>query len=119
AEIARKRATNLLVVGMRIAVEQSSKREDLARRAVAALERVVRDERLLDGIECVSLRQSLDGRHGASLTFHRQREAAVDRLAVEQYRAGATISHLTAGLRPGQPQVLAQSVEQRPPGFNL
>ena len=43
----------------------------------------------------------------------REREAGVDAAAVEQDRAGAALAVVAALLRAGQPEVLAQQVQQR------
>ena len=50
---------------------------------------------------------------------HRELAARVDRLAVEQHRAGAALAAVAADLRAGQPGVIAQHLGQRPAILDL
>ena len=75
---------------------------DLARRAVAALEGVVVDERLLQRVQRVPLGQPFDRRHLRAVLHDRQGQARVDAPAVHQDRAGAALPVVAALFRPGQ-----------------
>ncbi len=62
--------------GLRLAFgDQASRRADLARRAVAALERVVVDERLLQRMQRAVRRQALDRGDAGAVLHDRQRQA--------------------------------------------
>ena len=89
------------------------RRADLPRRAVAALEAVMLDERLLQRVQAVAVRQALDRGDLAALVLHRQRQAGVDALAVDQHRAGAAGALVAALLGAGEAEVVAQQVEER------
>ena len=83
--------------------QQADGRHDLARRAVAALERVVPDERLLHRMQRPSLARPsivvISGRRSAPPASGRQHAPAVD-----QHRARAARALVAALLRPGQPE---------------
>src|SRR6185437_9267300 len=99
--------------GMRRGAEQSGRREDLARRAEAALERVVLDERGLDPVERIAAGEALDGRDAAPVAGGGEREAGVDRRFVEENGAGAALAAAADELRAGELQPFAQRDEQR------
>ena len=98
----------------RLRAQQALGRHDLSRRAVAALERVLVGERLLDRPQLLAAHQALDGRDLVALGLERERQAGVARHAVDQHRAGAALAALAAGLGAGQAEPLAEDVEQRP-----
>ena len=79
-------------------------RAELSRRAVAALERVVVDERLLQRVQLVAARQPFDRRDLRAVVRDRQREAGVHPPAVEQHRARAALAVVAAllGARSGR-----------------
>ena len=56
--------------------------------------------------------QALDRPDDPALDLADRHEAGVDDLAVEEDRAGAALPFPAALLRPGEPEVLAQDVEQ-------
>ena len=93
--------------------EHPDRRAQLAGRAVAALERVVLDERLLQRMQLVVVREPLDGRHLGAIVRDREREACVRPAPVDQHGAGAALAVIAALLRAREAQVLAQQVEQR------
>src|SRR2546421_11783906 len=82
---------------------------DLAGGAVAALERVLVDERPLQRMQFVVIPrgQPLDGGDVGTLQAHRQCEARVDPLTVDQNRAGPAGPGIAALLGSGQTQVFA------------
>ena len=84
-------------------------------RADAALRAAARDERALHGVQHVAAREPLDRRDRAAVALARRDEARVDDLAVEHHRARAALAFAAALLRAGEPQVLAQHVEQALP----
>src|SRR5581483_7093055 len=94
-------------------VEHTERRADLARRAVAALNRVVLDERLLQRMQLSVPREPLDRRDLGVLAGDRENEAAVHPATVEQHGARAALAVIAALLRPREAEVLAQRVEER------
>src|SRR5262249_59961032 len=81
-------------------------------RADPALRTAARDQLALHRVEQLAARQALDGGHPAAVALAGGDQARVDRLAVEQHGARAALALATALLGAGQPQVLAQDVEQ-------
>ena len=93
--------------------DAADRRDDLPRRAVAALECVLIDEGLLHRVQRAPLLgKPLDCRHRAT---HRDGEgqAAEDARAVDQHRASSALAVVAALLRPGEAEMLAQRIEQR------
>src|SRR5437016_756901 len=89
------------------------RREDLARRAIAALECVVVDEGLLHRMQrSIAGCEALDRADGAALRRRREHEAGDHPPPIEQNRAGAALAVVAALLGAGQPEVLAQRIEQ-------
>ena len=82
--------------------EHADRRADLARRAVAALEAVVLDERRLQRVQVVRRAQPLDGDDLVALVHDRERQAGVDAPAVDQHRAGAALAVVAALLGAGE-----------------
>ncbi len=102
-----------LVVGLRPAFGQQARgRADLARRAVAALECVVVDERLLQRMQRAVHRQAFDGGDLGAILHDGEREARIDAPAVDQDRAGAALPVVAALLGAGQVEMVAQRIEQ-------
>src|SRR5437016_856888 len=86
---------------------------DLPRRAITALERIALDERRLERMEFVALRETLDRRDLAAFDERGERQAGLHALAVHADRAGAALPEAAALLRARQMQMLAQRIEQR------
>ena len=99
-------------------LEHARRRAELARRAVAALERVVLDERRLQRVQgAVRAGQPLDGRDLRAVV--RRRPAPGRRSRGGRRAARCTTPHCPWSqpfLAPIEPEVLAQRVEQRRPG---
>jgi hypothetical protein len=93
--------------------EQPHRGQDLPGRAVAALQRVVGDERALDRVELAAGREPLDGHHPPAVLRRGEREARVDPPVVDQHGAGAARPAIARALGAGQPELVAQHVEQR------
>jgi len=64
-------------------------------------------------------RDPFDGRDGIAVGLHREHQARPDWSAVDEHGAGSADAVLAAGMRPGQQQALAQSVEQAHAGLDL
>jgi len=79
----------------------------LARRAEAALERIVIDESLLDRMEFAVLSETLDRRYLHTLGGRGENHTSVHAPSVQMHRARAALAEVTALLGPRQPQILA------------
>src|ERR1700743_1022581 len=69
---------------------------DLPGRAVAALERVLGDERRLQRMQVAGLADAFDGGDLVAVVRHRQRKARVDAPAVDDHGAGAALAAVAA-----------------------
>ncbi len=58
--------------------------------------------------------EALHGQDRRVLALDREGQAGEDRLAVDQHGAGPALPQLAAVLGPGEPEVLAQHLEERP-----
>jgi hypothetical protein len=93
-------------------------RTDLTWRAVPALESVVINERLLQGMERTVLNKPLDGGDGGSLLHDSEREAGIDAAPIDKNRAGPALPMVTSLFRAHKPEVLAQRIKKACPGSN-
>ncbi len=64
-------------------------------------------------MQTVAGSEALDREHLAPVHLPGEHETRVDRLAVHDHRARATVTHVAAQFRPGQPEMLAQELQQR------
>ena len=94
------------------AIEEVDRGDDEAGRAEAALHRARLDERLLHAVEPPVDGDPLHGHELAPVGLRPENEAGTDELPVEQDGARATFSLLTGVLRAGEPEPLAEHVEQ-------
>src|SRR5262249_17297918 len=92
---------------------------DLTRGAVAALEGIMLDERLLQGVQGVSFCKSLDGDNPRPLLHDRKREAGIDAPPVDQHGAGAALAVVAAFFGSGEIEMKTQRIEQRSPWRNV
>src|SRR6516165_6310395 len=83
------------------------------RRAVAALQGVARDERLLQVGDLVRIRHAFDGVDARAVALHRQHQAAAHHHPVDAYAAGTAYAVLAADVTAGERDVFAQEVDQR------
>src|ERR1017187_6615379 len=89
-------------------------RQDLARSAIAALERVVVDKGLLHRVQApVGLRQTFDGGDLLTIGAGRQCQAGQHPAVVDQYSAGTALAVIAAFFTSGQAHMLAQRIQQR------
>src|ERR1700733_6457551 len=91
----------------------ADRRADLPRRAIAALESVVFDERLLQGMKRARCAEVLDGRDLPALVLNGQSEAGIDALAVDQDSAGAARPLIAPLLGAEEVQMFTQKIEKR------
>ena len=92
------------------AVVEGDRLDHEPRRAVAALQRVVGDERPLHRMQVRP--EALDGRERTALERGRRQQAARDRHAVEQHGAGAADALAADELGPGQAEPVAQDLDR-------
>src|ERR1700751_4818714 len=71
------------------------------------------DDGGLDGMERAVVLEPLDGVDPLARMHRRERHAGQYAAPIHVHRAGPALAAVTALLRPGQRQLLAQSVEQR------
>src|SRR5262249_6958909 len=108
---------HIVRIRLGISYAQSLGTHQLTRRTESTLWPIVFDERLLQWIECSVLRQPLDCLHGPAVGPHGQIAARVDRLAVQQDRAGAALPTITTDLRASHAEVVAKNFNERPAIF--
>jgi len=70
-------------------------------------------ERLLDGVHRPVCRQAFDRRDLVAVHLDAKERAGLHRLAVQQHRAGAATGRVTADVRTGQAEPLAQDVNEQ------
>ena len=99
--------------GFGVLREERGARDHEARRAEAALQRVLLDEGLLQRAHLLRRAEALDGRDLVPLGVGREHQAGLHRLAVEQHRAAAAAAAVAHLLGARQVEVVAQRVEQR------
>src|SRR3954469_19757825 len=103
AEIAADRFAYLGFGGLRHRVQQRLSRDQHARRAIAALERVrVAEAVLKHAWAAVRFRETFHRGHAMTVGLHGEHEARAHRLAVEKHRARAADAVLAADVRAGQ-----------------
>src|SRR5262249_46324575 len=82
--------------------DQADRAHDLARRAEAALQSVMRDEGGLHRVKLVAVRDAFDCRDLGSVMADGERKTGIDSPAVDQNRAGPALAAVAALLRSGQ-----------------
>src|SRR4051812_26816557 len=100
-----------------VLLQQPDGRHDHARRAVAALERPLFEERRLNRVQLVALGEAFDRPHRLAVGVRDRRAAGERALAVDEDGAGAAPALAAAVLGAGELQVLAQHVQERPLGI--
>src|SRR5262249_4828758 len=89
-----------------------------ARGAEPALEGVLLPERLLQRMELPVPGQAFHGRHRGPVRLDGEHEARADGLAVDEHGAGAARSVLAADVGSGEPEVVAEEVDEQPTRFH-
>ena len=112
ADIALQGRLDPRVVGIGVLREQRDRAHDHAGRAVAALEGSDLDEGALHRMQAAVARQALDGGDDVAGRVRGADRARSNRLTVEEHRAGAARALAATRLRAGQPELLAEGVEE-------
>jgi hypothetical protein len=94
----------------RVAFDECRRRDDLTRRAEPALHGVSPYE----GVDQRMVAKTFDGRHLAVADGVNEGDARKRRHAVELHGACTAMSFATRHLRPGEAEVLAQDLRERP-----
>ena len=121
AEIAFQALADLLLgQALRMRVHQVDRAHHHARRAEAALQRVMLAEHLLHRVQrAVGRGEALDRGDAAAVGLQRQHGAGLHRDAVDMHDAGAALAGVAADMGAGQPQLLAQQFDQQGAAFDL
>src|ERR1700730_11058951 len=113
AVIARKMRADLFAARNAAAGQQFLRGEQHPRRAVAALQGVARDERLLQIGDLIRIGHAFDGVDARAVALHRQHQAAAHDHTLDAHAAGAAYAVLAADMTARERNVFAQEVDQR------
>ena len=86
--------------------------------AEAALQRIAPPERVLQIGDDAGIRNAFDGLYVGAVALHRQHQAAAHHRVIEQHRAGAAYALFAADMRAGEPEIVAQEIDQRLAGLD-
>ena len=110
----RPRALISSSLGSGFSSQQRRQRHQEPRRAESALHAAGLDEPTLEGRQrAVRCREAFDRLDLRIVDGERHHQARVDRLTVQQNRAGATFAFAAALLRPGEAEPVPQDLEER------
>src|SRR6267378_550722 len=98
--------------------DQILRRHQHARRAEAALQRVLLMKGLLQRLQLAGIRKALDGVHLAAVRLHGEHQAAAHDIAVDPHGACAAHPVLAADMRAREAQLIAQEVDEVLPRRN-
>jgi hypothetical protein len=104
---------------MGIPREQSLGAHQLSGRAESALRAVMLDECALQRIKLRTPRESFDRLHRPAVSPYGKIAARVNRLAIEQHGAGATLAAIASDFRSRHFEVIAEQLHQRPAIFHF
>src|SRR5262245_52088185 len=113
AIIAGEMRADLFAARNAAAGQQFLRGQQQAGRAIAALQGVARDERLLQVGDLVRIGHPFDGVDARAVALHRQQQAAAHHHAVDAHAAGAAYAVLAADMTARERNVFAQEVDQR------
>ena len=119
AEVAGDGVANLVVGGLGLLLEESVAGHQHAGRAEAALQPVLLKEALLQRMELAVLFEAFDGHDLAAVGLHGEDRARLDGAAVHDDRAGAAVARVAPDVGAGEPQVLAEEVDQQQPRLDV
>jgi hypothetical protein len=113
AQVAAHRLADLGIAAGPALRDDRDGRQNLSRRAEAALERVVLHERGLHRVQLSAVREALDRHHVVARVRQREREARERPATVHEHRARAALAAVAPFLRTFESGAVAQQVEQR------
>src|SRR4030095_1650337 len=112
AQVPRERLLHFLARRARALRQERGGGQENGGRAVPDLGGARLGEGLLEGVKAAGLRHPFDGRDAAPLDLDGQHEAGEHGLAVHEHGAGAALPELAAVLGPGEPEVLAEHLQE-------
>src|SRR5688572_23778903 len=112
AQVAADPFSDLVLGGVGVVAAPPRGLHDHSRGAEAALEAVLVPERLLERMEAGAVGDALDGPDLATVGLDGEHRARLGALAIDVDGAGATVAGVAPDVRPGQPEVLAQEVDE-------
>src|SRR5262245_22472588 len=113
AEPRRHRLLDLFLGRVRVPLQERRRGHDHPVRAVAALCRLVVDERLLDRMRLLDRAEAFERGHGLVRRGQCRRDARPDRLVAEVDGAGSALGEPAAEARPVQVELVPEDVEER------
>src|SRR5713226_8474618 len=113
AEIACQRPLDLVLARPLVPVEQGLGMQDHAVDAIAALHRLILDERFLQGIRIGRGAEALERSDSAFSRVADRKRARTYRLAVDMHGAGTALAKAAAEARAMQSEIVAQGVQKR------
>src|ERR1700730_8284858 len=119
AEIAFEALADLVLVRVRVLVEEVGGGHDEAGSAVPALEAVLIPERLLQWMQLAVLGHALDRGQALALGLDCEHRAALDRLAIDQDGACAALAGVAADGRASQADDVAQVMHEQEARLDL
>src|SRR6266550_2026267 len=119
AYLAGQRLPDLRRRRVRVVIEQPAGGQHHARRAEPALEPVAAGETLLDRVEPAVPFQAFHREHPPAVGHGREHRARLHRQFVHPDHAGAAVRGVAAPVRAGEPELIAQEVDQQQPRLDL
>ena len=113
AKVMPQRLADVLLGRIRPVHDQCGDGDDHAVETIAALGGILIDERTLDGMQTMIVRQTLQGGDSASSDGRKRGNTGANRASVHQNGAGAAFAKPTAEFGAVQSKVVAQHVDQR------
>src|SRR6266516_918467 len=86
--------------------------------AEPALQRIAPPERVLQIGDDAGIRNAFDGLYIGAIALHREHETAAHHRVIEAHRTGAAYALFAADMRAGEPEIVAQEIDQRLAGLD-
>src|SRR6266516_1059628 len=119
AYLAGQRLPDLRGRRVRVVIEQPAGGQHHARRAEPALELVAAGGTLMDRVEPAVPFQAFHREHPPAVGHGREHRARLHRQLVHPDHAGAAVRGVAAPVRAGEPELIAQEVDQQQPRLDL
>ena len=119
ADVALQSLLDLGVGRMRVLAQQRGRAHQHAGRAVAALERVVVRECLLELRQLLAVGEPFDRLDARAVGLDGEQHAALDERAVDDHGARAAVARVAADVAAGQVEVVADEMDQQLARFHL
>ena len=106
-------------LGSGFLIQQRLGRQQHAGRAITTLNGGIVDERLLQGMQMGGIAQTLDGENLLAFRLDGKVQAGVHGSAIDQHGASAALAGAAAFLGAGQPNALADDMQQQVFGIDF